>query len=67
MIEPLEVRCSHDTPAPRGGSRRAFRGLSLYRRDFVHAIIDNPAKIIILNILKNTGKIPIRKIRGPGD
>jgi hypothetical protein len=66
MIEPLEVRCGHNTPAYRSGSRRGFGGLSLYRRDFVHAIIDNPAKRIILNILKITGKMPIRKTRGPG-
>jgi hypothetical protein len=67
MIEPLEVRYSHDTPAYRGGSRRGLRGRSLYRRDFVHVIIDNRAKRIILNILKITGKMPIRKIREPGN
>jgi hypothetical protein len=39
----------------------------IYRRDFVHAIIDNPAKRIILNILKITGKMPIRKTREPAD
>jgi hypothetical protein len=33
----------------------------------VQVIIDNPAKRIILKTLKITGKMPIRKNRGPSD
>jgi hypothetical protein len=41
--------------------------LPWYRRDFVHGIIDNQTKRIILEILKITEKMPIRKIKAPGD
>jgi hypothetical protein len=49
---PLPVRCGYDTPASGTGQGEVF-GTSHYGRDFVHTIIDNPPKSIILNILKN--------------
>jgi hypothetical protein len=48
--------------------KERFRGPSLiYGRDFVHVIIDNPAKRIILKILKISGILPIRQIKESDD
>jgi hypothetical protein len=52
MRGPLEVRCGYDTPGLGAGQDEVFR-TSGYGRDFVHIIIDNPTKSIILNTLKN--------------
>jgi len=67
MIEPLEVRCGHGTTGPKAGQGEVLGACLYYRRDFVHVIIDNPPKRIILKTLKITGKMPIRKNREPGD
>jgi hypothetical protein len=55
------VRCGHDTPGPQAGQGEVLGAFLRCGRDFVHINIDNPAKRIILNILKITGILPIRE------
>jgi hypothetical protein len=44
------VRCGHDTPRPETGQGEVLAAFLRYRRDFVHVMIDNQAKRIILRI-----------------
>jgi hypothetical protein len=50
MIRASEVRCGHDTPGPEAGQGEVLAAFLRYGRDFVHVMIDNPAKRIIFKI-----------------